>query len=263
MLSERGRAGAADRHGHPAGHRGAAGHRLGGRRRGARAQRGRRVLGDRPAVGAIRGRCSTGIPMSTDRTGAAQLARLAALGLSVGCCRRCATSTCRPTPSTSPPATPGSASPAAPRADRRSGGADGRAALRPAFTGGRDAGRRSAVDALDLGRGPLERRRPTTVDLLVVSRCEPPVLDLGCGPGRMVVALESFRPLGPRRRHVGGCRGASMSRGGPALHRRISDSISRGRALGHRAADGQQRRHGRRPRGPARDAAATWSGPAA
>ena len=50
-LGERVGLGAADRHGHPAGHRGAAGHRLGGRRRGARAERGRRLLGDRTPVG--------------------------------------------------------------------------------------------------------------------------------------------------------------------------------------------------------------------
>jgi len=28
------------------------------------------------------------------------------------------------------------------------------------------------------------------VDAMVVSRCEPPVIDIGCGPGRMVAALQ-------------------------------------------------------------------------
>ena len=43
-----------------------------------------------------------GVPMSTDRTGSAQLARLTRLGLRVGYSRRSATSTSRPTPSRSP-----------------------------------------------------------------------------------------------------------------------------------------------------------------
>ena len=39
---------------------------------------------------------------------------------------------------------------------------------------------------LDISRwaGPADE-----IDMLVVARCEPPVIDLGCGPGRMVQAL--------------------------------------------------------------------------
>ena len=61
------------------------------------------------------------------------------------------------------------------------------------------------------------------VDMLVVARCEPPVIDLGCGPGRMVRALtESGRAaLGVDISSV--AVGLSMKRGGLALRRRIFD----------------------------------------
>jgi rSAM/selenodomain-associated transferase 1 len=60
------------------------------------------------------------------------------------------------------------------------------------------------------------------VDMLVVARCEPPVIDLGCGPGRMVQALsESGRAaLGVDMSSV--AVGLSMARGGLALRRRIN-----------------------------------------
>lgn len=61
------------------------------------------------------------------------------------------------------------------------------------------------TDALRTGRGPLFLRRrdgwllpleverwcegPDSADLTVLSRCQGPVLDIGCGPGRLVVAL--------------------------------------------------------------------------
>jgi len=63
------------------------------------------------------------------------------------------------------------------------------------------------------------------VDLMVVSRCEPPVIDLGCGPGRMVAALNrSGRPaLGVDFSAV--AVGTSMRRGALALRRRISDPL--------------------------------------
>ena len=59
------------------------------------------------------------------------------------------------------------------------------------------------------------------MDMLVVARCEPPVIDLGCGPGRMVQALsESGRAaLGVDMSSV--AVGLSMARGGLALRRRI------------------------------------------
>ena len=63
------------------------------------------------------------------------------------------------------------------------------------------------------------------VDLLVVARCEPPVIDLGCGPGRMVQALgESGRAaLGVDMSSV--AVGLSMARGGLALRRRINQHL--------------------------------------
>jgi SAM-dependent methyltransferase len=63
------------------------------------------------------------------------------------------------------------------------------------------------------------------VDMLVVARCEPPVIDLGCGPGRMVQALaESGRAaLGVDISSV--AVGMSMARGGLALRRRIDEPL--------------------------------------
>jgi glycosyltransferase A (GT-A) superfamily protein (DUF2064 family)/SAM-dependent methyltransferase len=75
---------------------------------------------------------------------------------------------------------------------------------------------------LDLLRwfGPAD-----AVDQLVVARCEPPVIDLGCGPGRMVQALtESGRAaLGVDMSSV--AVELSMARGGPALQRRIDEPL--------------------------------------
>jgi glycosyltransferase A (GT-A) superfamily protein (DUF2064 family)/SAM-dependent methyltransferase len=63
------------------------------------------------------------------------------------------------------------------------------------------------------------------IDMLAVLRCEPPVIDLGCGPGRMVQALaESGRAaLGVDMSSV--AVHLSMARGGPALRRRIDDVL--------------------------------------
>jgi glycosyltransferase A (GT-A) superfamily protein (DUF2064 family)/SAM-dependent methyltransferase len=75
---------------------------------------------------------------------------------------------------------------------------------------------------LDISRwsGPAD-----AVDLVVVARCEPPVIDLGCGPGRMVQALsESGRPaLGVDMSSV--AVEMSMTRGGLALRRRIDEPL--------------------------------------
>ena len=59
----------------------------------------------------------------------------------------------------------------------------------------------------------------------MVARCEPPVIDLGCGPGRMVQALsESGRAaLGVDMSSV--AVGLSMARGGLALRRRINQPL--------------------------------------
>jgi glycosyltransferase A (GT-A) superfamily protein (DUF2064 family) len=76
--------------------------------------------------------------------------------------------------------------------------------------------------SLDISRwsGPAD-----LIDMLVVARCEPPVIDLGCGPGRMVQALtESGRPaLGVDMSSV--AVGMSRARGGLALHRRIDQPL--------------------------------------
>jgi glycosyltransferase A (GT-A) superfamily protein (DUF2064 family) len=63
------------------------------------------------------------------------------------------------------------------------------------------------------------------VDATVLGRCRPPVLDLGCGPGRMVRALtQSGRAaLGIDMSAV--AVQSSRTRGGPALRRLISDRL--------------------------------------
>lgn len=64
-----------------------------------------------------------------------------------------------------------------------------------------------------------------SVDLMVVARCEPPVVDLGCGPGRMLVALnQSGRSaLGIDMSAVAVA--TSLSRGALALHRKVADRL--------------------------------------
>ncbi|MFD3497300.1 class I SAM-dependent methyltransferase [Streptomyces sp. NPDC058676] len=109
---------------------------------------------------------------------------------------------------------------------------------------GADAGPWSAdpyADALRTGRGPLFLRRaggwllPLEVerwcadadmaDLEVLRRCEGAVLDVGCGPGRLVAAL------GARGRRVLGIdvSEAAVSRtgalGGPALRRSVFEPL--------------------------------------
>ena len=165
-----------------------------------------------------------GIPMSTDRTGAAQLARLDALGLSV-----------RLLPPLRDVDLPADAEHVAARHPSLGFSRRYRALLDArveqtaeqlfdrAF-GGAATQVTSTVDALDLDVARWSGEADA-VDLMVVSRCEPPVLDLGCGPGRMVLALNRSgrTALGVDMSAV--AVGASMSRGGPALHRRISDSL--------------------------------------
>lgn len=165
-----------------------------------------------------------GVPMSTDRTGSAQLARLFDLGLSV-----------RLLPPLRDVDLPRDAEEVANRypwlgfSRRYRELMSTRAEQSPdrlfdrAFTGGATLVC-SATDALE-----MDVRRwsgeADEVDLMVVSRCEPPVVDLGCGPGRMVVALNrsgrSALGVDMSRAAVG----TSMRRGGLALHRRITDRL--------------------------------------
>jgi SAM-dependent methyltransferase len=151
------------------------------------------------------------IPMSTARTGAAQLARLIDLGLSV-----------RLLPPLRDVDLPSDAEAVAARYPWLGFSARHRA-LRDARAE-QSADRTSGTDPLD-----LDVRRwsgeADDVDLLVITRCEPPVVDLGCGPGRMVVALlrSGRSALGVDMSAV--AVGTSMSRGGLALHRTISEQL--------------------------------------
>ena len=165
-----------------------------------------------------------GIPMSTGRTGAAQLARLDALGLSV-----------RLLPPLRDVDLPADAEHVAGRYPWLSFSRRHRAILdarveQPAerlfdraFTGGATRVS-STVDALDLDVARWSGEADD-VDLMVVSRCEPPVVDLGCGPGRMVVALNRSGRSALGVDMSAAAVGASMSRGALALHRRISDPL--------------------------------------
>ena len=92
-----------------------------------------------------------------------------------------------------------------------------------AFTGGA-TWVSSTVDALGLNLARWSGEADD-VDLMVVSRCEPPVVDLGCGPGRMVVALNRSGRSALGVDMSAAAVGASLRRGGLALHRRISDPL--------------------------------------
>ena len=165
-----------------------------------------------------------GIPMSTDRTGAAQLARLTARGLSV-----------RLLPPLRDVDLPADAAYVAgrypwlgfSRRHRELVGAGGEQTPERLFDRvftGDSALVCSAVDALglDVARWSGEA---DDVDLMVVARCEPPVVDLGCGPGRMVVALNRSGRAALGVDLSGAAVAASMSRGGLALHRRVTDRL--------------------------------------
>jgi len=180
--------------------------------------------GGPPGIDTDPGPVFADIPMSTDRTGAAQLARLDALGLSV-----------RLLPPLRDVDLPADAEHVASLHPWLSFSRRHRAIVdtrveQPAerlfdraFAG--SAMRvTSPVDALalDITRWSGEA---DDVDLMVVSRCEPPVVDLGCGPGRMVVALNRSGRSALGVDMSAAAVGASMSRGGLALHRRIDDPL--------------------------------------
>ncbi|MFI8092975.1 class I SAM-dependent methyltransferase [Streptomyces sp. NPDC086080] len=97
------------------------------------------------------------------------------------------------------------------------------------------------ADALRAGRGPLFLRRadgwllpldverwcaePDEADLDVLRRCEGTVLDVGCGPGRMVAALGSrgHRALGIDVSEAAVAH--TVGRGGQALLRSVFDPL--------------------------------------
>ena len=165
-----------------------------------------------------------GIPMSTDRTGAAQLARLAELELQV-----------RLLPPLRDVDLPADAEAVARRypwlefSRKHQALIDARPQLAVDRTFDRVfSGAKTVVSAgaasldLDVRRWSGEA---DPVDEMVVSRCEPPVVDLGCGPGRMLVALNrSGRPaLGIDMSEVAVA--TTRRRGGQALHRRLADRL--------------------------------------
>lgn len=170
-------------------------------------------------------RCFEGIPMSTTRTGAAQLNRLVELGLSI-----------RLLPPLRDVDEPADADVVAYRHPGLTFSARYREVL--------DRRSRQSVDRLfdrAYAGSPVQLDQPVeqvlsmdvtrwtgaadAVDRLVLSRCEPPVLDLGSGPGRLVQALtDSGRPaLGV---DISAAAVAlSLSRGAPALRARIEDPL--------------------------------------
>lgn len=99
------------------------------------------------------------------------------------------------------------------------------------------------TDALRTGRGPLFLRRtdgwllpleverwcagPDAADLTVLDRCRGAVLDIGCGPGRLVAALAEWgRPtLGIDVSPEAVARTVRL--GGSALHRSVFDPLPR------------------------------------
>ena len=167
----------------------------------------------------------TGIPMSVDRTGAFQLARLAELGLSVRLLP--------PLRDIDHPADLDAVCHQHPqlRISRRYTEimhTRDRQPLDRAFDdlyGGSDATPRTGESwplLLELARW---RAEADVADQLVVARCEPPVVDLGCGPGRMVRALhESGRAaLGIDMSSVAVAQ--SRAGGGLALRRAIAEPL--------------------------------------
>jgi SAM-dependent methyltransferase len=169
-------------------------------------------------------RVTPGVPMSTGRTGAAQLERLQALGYRVGL-----------QPALRDVDTPADAEAVAAahpelrmsRLYRRL-----RSDCHPAvlFEQALDGVPIAITDAdgrpmqafaeVERWRSPVD-----AVDELAVSRCEGPVLDVGCGPGRMVTALaeRGIPALGvdvsPRAVSL------TNGRGGSALHRPVEDRL--------------------------------------
>ncbi|MDX2974456.1 DUF2064 domain-containing protein [Kribbella solani] len=170
-------------------------------------------------------RALVGVPMSTDHTGRDQLRRLLALGLRV-----------RMLPTLRDMDTPRDAAWLAAefpalrmsRLHRRLQHAAHPGALFEQALGGKarvvatgiDGRAVPALSELDRWSAPADE-----VDRLALSRCEGPVLDVGCGPGRIVIALaeRGIPALGvdvsPRAVSL------TTARGAAALHRPVQDPL--------------------------------------
>ncbi len=171
-----------------------------------------------------------GVPTSTSRTGAAQLARLFDLGLQVlllppqrdvdGPEDAEAVATAHPGLRFSRLWRELEACRAEQSTDRL---------FDSVYTGGARVTSGTAADLVDEQALPLDVGRwsaeADVVDALVVSRCEPPVIDLGCGPGRMVRALtrSGRAALGVDMSAVAVA--TSLAAGGPALRRFVTDRL--------------------------------------
>lgn len=175
------------------------------------------------------------IPMSTSRTGAAQLARLTSLGLSV--------ELLPPLRDVDEPADAAYVAEHHPQLtfSRRHAEIVARKARQTydalfdeLYTGGMVSSQLAGVPAvpgafasgLDRWTAPAD-----SVDAMVVSRCEPPVIDIGCGPGRMVSALQrsgrAVLGIDISKRAVA----LAVRRGGQVLRRDLEDDLP-GRAGG-------------------------------
>lgn len=170
-----------------------------------------------------------GVPMSTARTGSAQLARLMELGLSV--------KLLSPLRDVDLPADARAVADRFPRLQF--------SRLHAALLAQRpEQSDEQLFDAVFGGDQPVEiqpylpERAATlvvdrarwngeadSVDLMVVARCEAPVIDLGCGPGRMVRALTCSGRAALGVDLSAAAVRASLARGGPALHRPINGPL--------------------------------------
>jgi len=133
-------------------------------------------------------RAIVGVPMSTDHTGADQLARLESLGYRV---KLLPTLRDMDTPRDAAAIAAGFPELRMSRLHRRLQHAAHPAVLfEKALDGGRvvvmgpDGRTVPALSEVDRWRAPAD-----AVDRIALSRCEGPVLDIGCGPGRIVTAL--------------------------------------------------------------------------
>lgn len=171
----------------------------------------------------------TGVPMSTERTGAAQLARLAGLGLSV--------ELLPPLRDVDEPPDAEHLADQYPalRFSRRHRELTTAAAEQPVdrlFDALYDGHAGVSLHSLAGHRGhalgagyPRWIRPADPVDEMVVLRCEAPVLDIGCGPGRMVAALQrsgrAALGIDISRRAVT----LGLGRGGQLLRRGVCDAL--------------------------------------